>query len=434
MSKSQEDSSFLGQLLAANRYASTGVITVRAENLTTFAYVLKGTPVFAEEGTLGETLGRVMLRQGVLDQQQYAKIIDRMTDSVFGSEQLRFGEVAVALGYLTLEQVNDALAEQVRQKFLHCMQWERAECGFSPNAEALDEVARYPCQIEPLVLEGFRRYYELPRLEPLWKPASAFYPALADAAEVMAARFAMTPEERVVVEAADGSRSVAELTASGLDAVRTIAALIVTQGATLHSSAAEARETAASRARVRVPAAAPAPRAPPPRPAPPPPVVKLTIKEPPPEEEPEPAHRARPSVPPSADVKRARLRAEQGFQAGKRNLRSGLLGKAVEDLDKAAALHPEAVEYQLYAAWARFRLDQEAGAVEQHRDELARLALQAVREDRNMAFAHYVHAQLLLMDGDDKGAYKSFRVAHKLDPDDVDALRHVRILARRGEG
>jgi hypothetical protein len=57
-------------LLALRAARRTGVLDVRGEGIQTFVYLSEGVVVFAEEGTGGETLGRLLVRQGVLTQDQ----------------------------------------------------------------------------------------------------------------------------------------------------------------------------------------------------------------------------------------------------------------------------------------------------------------------------------------------------------------------------
>lgn len=464
-----DDAAFIRSLLAVHRFQRTGVLEVRAEGVCTLVYFQKGVPVFAEQGSLGETLGRVLVRQGALTAEQYAAVIDRMTESVFGSEQLRFGEVAVALGYLTLQQVNDALAEQVRQKVLHCMQWSAPVCEFKPIPEALDEVARYACQVEPLLLEGLGEFYDKQRVRPLWAASAARFAALTETPDAIVTRFKLGSDQRALVDGIDGSRTVAQVVGSGqldaTEAARLVSALLLVDALGTYDSSDEAEQQArAVRSLVRVPGGRAVAMAEPGQSASGPPEALAQAVVVPSEAPAAPAARqpasaaARPaaaaskpsgpaaaepsrsepprsvSIPVPPDVKHSRLRAEQLFQSGRKHLRDGHWAKALADLDKAARLYPEAIEYKLHAAWAEFRTLDDPARMEALKEELGDLALAAVRQDRTMAFAHYVHAQLFLMGGDEKAARRSFGVAWKLDRSDRDAERHYRVLDRRLRG
>lgn len=111
-------------LLLAQAERRSGVFDVHAEGARTQVFLSDGSVVFAEQGTLGDTLGRVLVREGKLTTEQYTAAIQRMVQGLVESEQMRFGEVAVELGFLMQEQVNEALATQVRHKVLRCLMYE----------------------------------------------------------------------------------------------------------------------------------------------------------------------------------------------------------------------------------------------------------------------------------------------------------------------
>src|SRR5262249_37456820 len=91
----------------------SGLLRIRPDDLRTQIYFDDGKPLFAEDDAPGETFGRLLMRQGVITNDQFVRVIDEMTRAAAGNNQLRFGEVAVALGVLTSEQVERGLAEQV---------------------------------------------------------------------------------------------------------------------------------------------------------------------------------------------------------------------------------------------------------------------------------------------------------------------------------
>src|SRR5215471_10382421 len=97
-------------LVAARR---TGVLDVLSEGVRTQIFFEDGRPVFADDEALGESFGRLLMRQGVITNDQFVRVIDEMTRVAMGNNQLRFGEVAVVLGVLTQDQVERGLAEQV---------------------------------------------------------------------------------------------------------------------------------------------------------------------------------------------------------------------------------------------------------------------------------------------------------------------------------
>ena len=98
------------ELIADRR---TGVMDVTSQGLRTRIYFDEGKPLYAEDDAPGESFGRLLVRQGVITNDQFVRVIDEMTRAAAGNNQLRFGEVAVGLGAVTLEQVERGLGEQV---------------------------------------------------------------------------------------------------------------------------------------------------------------------------------------------------------------------------------------------------------------------------------------------------------------------------------
>lgn len=427
-------SSFAERLLLLNRYRRTGVMEVKAHSVCTFVYLQQGVPVFAEEGGLQETFGRVLLSQGLLDQEQYARVIQRMTDEVVGSEPMRFGEVAVALGFVNLEQINHALAEQVRQRVLHCFQWSEVECDFKPIVEALEEVAHYPLDVAPLVLEGVKKFYDHERVGAVLAPFRSTYPTVHGEASTLGGRFKMKPTEVQFLKGLDGrmtlDRHLATASLDPLHGSQLLATLILSDAIDLATdrqvNSMEMRAANVERVAVRSKLLSPN-RSPPEEPAPLP-VVDVAPRAEPPQR---PGPSRRPSIPPSVKIKRARLQAEAKFQRGKRALEQNHLGRAVEHLRAASELYPQAIEYELYARWAQLLVTKVPSQEHELREILTRLYRDALKQDTEMAFAHYVRAHLDLAAGDEEKARRAFRRAHRLDPGMLDAERHLRVLASR---
>ena len=156
----------------------TGVLDVRSDGLRTQIYFDYGKPLYAEDEAPGETFGRLLMRQGVITNDQFVRVIDEMTRAATGDSQLRFGEVAVALGVLTSEQVERGLAEQVCGIIARSLQRGDSKWTFEPSSMAAKPPRSFSLEINPVVLASLREA-----------------PDTSTVAEVVAAR----PEDFVVV-------------------------------------------------------------------------------------------------------------------------------------------------------------------------------------------------------------------------------------------
>src|SRR5579863_561800 len=111
----------LAAMLAAQAGRRAGAFNVSAAGVTTHIFFSQGNVVFADQGTLGDTLGRILLRDGLLTSDQYAAALDYMTRRLIDPEPMRFGEALVELGVLDTDEVTAALAAQVRRKVTRCL-------------------------------------------------------------------------------------------------------------------------------------------------------------------------------------------------------------------------------------------------------------------------------------------------------------------------
>jgi tetratricopeptide (TPR) repeat protein len=160
----------------------TGLLDVRSDGLPTRIYFADGKPVFAEDEALGESFGRLLTRKGVISNADFVRVIDEMKRAAAGNNQLRFGEVAVGLGVLTPERVEQGLAEQVCVIITRTLQRGESEWTFEPSLPAARPPRLFSLEINRSVLAALREPGERSQV-------------VAKVAEIVAAR----PEELVMV-------------------------------------------------------------------------------------------------------------------------------------------------------------------------------------------------------------------------------------------
>lgn len=513
------------------------MLSIDADGARTFVYLKNGVPVFAEEGTSGETLGRMLVRQRMLTQEQHAEVIAKMTDALVLNEQLRFGEVAVELGFLSEEQVRKALQDQVRWKIVRCFQRPQVAWSFEDSEARLEDVGNFPMRVEALVLAALRWLEDEHKAELGLKRFLELTPVLTDAAAEIATRFELSAEERRFVEAIDGRRDTKSLLAGSeardVDGPALVTALVVTRAiaeampapsrgaAPLARPATPLQEIPIRQAPASPPArpplqrpytpaqplarpATPGQAAPLARPATPPNVVptsaRPTLKEssstallddvapaaplvervPLSSKSPTAAPRGAASPPPmvaaptlqrpatgaafapgrpppksrasqilaaleqqrvKADPGKApeteheaKLLAERAYQAGLVHIKAGRWTAAAPEMQRAAQLVASSDEYKLYAKYTAIRARSNELPHKMERAEVARLALAAVKTDPNFAFGYYLAGNMAMLDEEIVQAHRLLARAVKLDPENLDAQRLLRVVERRVKG
>lgn len=434
----------LKMLLELQHTRKTGALDITGPSARVRLFVEDGNVVFADEGTVGETLGRILVRERVLTPEQYATAIERMSDLRTAGEHAKLGEVFVDLGLLTPDQVFAALSAQVQQKVMRALAWSSATFRFVESHGPLEVPDRFITAIEPLVIAALR-LADRERIDALLSQARPRYAALRgdggtgggsakleSIARVNA--FRLPAPEDAFARSLDGSHTVAELLAGVDDASAwpvdrglVLAALLLTDALDLtrfampngaHRGPSAVRPMGAARALAQTPlakakrsakeqeianqraeaealAAVAAFKAP---------LARAAVVEPAPE--------SAARMPDGA--KMAPLLAERAFQAGKRLVRAHRLAEAVVELKRAASLY-NAVEYDLWAAWAEARAD--ARGEDAHLDALRTVAELAIEQDTERGFATFVLGHLAKRRGDNARAAELLARARAIDPE-----------------
>ncbi len=432
----------ISALLAVQRERRSGVYVVKADDTRTYLYFDRGKLVFAEQGTLGDTLGRVLVRTGKLTSEQYVAALRSMTQRIIDNEQMRFGEVVVELGFLTSDQVLEALAAQVREKVIHCLMLDRPDWSFEERSDPVARVGRFPMPVEPMVLAAMRRL-DPDRIDGILQPARDGCLRLTMDASVISERFGLSGPEQRFLELLDGSRSTRKLLEAG-PADSAPAAVLAALIASAYVELPEAKSSslaavATVSAEHAVPLGVRDPHAEPPAPplqhhsAAPPSAHRVSADVAPKHVAGKPQSVAVPTplraIPVGLSPHAAPLYAEDAFQSGRAHMRRDTPDRALSYLRRAVELSPEAIEFRLWLRWAEWITeDRDADEQVKARGELWRLATQVVKQQPEVGFGYYVLGHFARAKGDGDRATKLFRRALQLDPDLTDAARQLRIV------
>ncbi|AKF06719.1 hypothetical protein DB32_003868 [Sandaracinus amylolyticus] len=411
------------RVLEAER--ATGVLDVDAGGLRTTFYLREGAIVFAESGTVGETLGRVLVTRGVITDAQYRQILRRMTDALVHDELMRFGEVAIELGILSPDQVSDGLRAQMRMRVVRCLQLDQARWIFRDDADAVASVARFAVQLPAVLLEALSEPQEAARWAMRLAAHGELAIVLAAPPSEIATRLGVGPAELRIVRALDGHQRVAAVLVPDAPDLEPRAAILATL---LLLDLAELRTiTSVTQQRPQ--------RAPEPasaeviRPATDDVAARASGAAARLRDEVERRRHAAPTA--RREETRTRLSAEERYAEGRRWLREGKPQLAQRELRAAAEAMPDANEYRLAEAFADWLCADDDVLRAAAHDVLTHWITQTLKADRRNALGHYAQGRIFAAAGDHAQALKAFTIASKLDPSDVEAARWVRVTKQR---
>lgn len=402
---------FIRTVFGLGRRRATGILEVTCDERRARVSFLRGRLVFAEHKSLGGTLGAYLVTRGLMSRGEYHRLAELVRGRGGRSPMLSFVEQAVVAGALDVEQASAILAGQVERNFIALFAWDRLECRFTADEQAIERGPRFPSDLEALVLQGVRLRFDEAAVRAHLASRRDMIPRV-DAGPELARTFRLQPGEVQAAKAIDGERTVQQLFESpGVDRKATAHVLLALKlaqqiewteahggdGAYADSTPGHAVPVAAIQLAQRAKPAS----------------VRLTLPSPPTAKE---------------------IEAASAFRRGVAAWKAGRLAEAREHFACATAevRHPEHV---LYAAW----VEHEIGGAPRDPDAFARLAdaaRDALEHDATFAFGYYVVGQLHLFSDDPLNAELAFRRAAKLDPTDaraaeeaerLRALRHYRV-------
>lgn len=246
-----------------------------------------------------------------------------------------------------------------------------------------------------VVVDVVRRFWDPPRTRWLLGAETGRFPVLTESAGAISERLSLLPGERRFLSAIDGATTVEAIVASGLldgqRAAQMLCALALL-GLLVFDPDRE-RDTMQAPPRAST--------------FPPPLLPAIGVERPDPDA------------------------AAALFEAGREALRAGLLGKAQRDFERAHRLAPKLSEYDLYAAWVRFCLYDDPDRIRAAIPGMEERVMRVIREDKRVAFAHYVHARMQLLQGNNENALRALRIAVRLDSEDREAQMYCRVLEMR---
>jgi tetratricopeptide (TPR) repeat protein len=390
-------------LLLLQNEAATGTLRVEAEGVLTVIRLVRGRPAFVEGGLPSDSVGRLLVSRGQISEAQLAQIEEQR---MVMQGRFKFGEVARRMGVIAPEALEAALRDQVREKLVRCLHWERSQHSYVAEEHGYDVNEGGLFEVEPLLLAGIARYYGRERMEevlaPTWHEPVEFYGPDAELVE----RFGLGQDDEERLELMRSAPSVgAALARTGALDLRTghlLVALALTDQ--LRMPDLEVPEESGpfvideltrepGRSRSKSPTEST-------------PVARIEV--------------LRKSQAPISDnlPGKDKLLADSAFLQGKELLRAREYGAAADAFREASNLRPGALEYALFAAWSAYL---STGRAPKWREMLVELSEKTLSQDRTLSFAHHVKGQLALEVSDHDAAKASLSRALELDPSDDEA-------------
>ena len=184
----------------------TGRLVLVQEGMNKTIYTIQGKPVNVESSLRDETLGRYLVKQGKISEEDYERSVELML-----KEGIKQGAALVKLGLLKPRELYQEVKAQTRNKILTAFAWEEGEYRFYPETEFIEKIYRFEFSFPLLLKEGI--YLHLPEsvlereLGLLEDRTITPLPGM----EERAKGFSLNEREREFLTQVDGKKSLGEL-------------------------------------------------------------------------------------------------------------------------------------------------------------------------------------------------------------------------------
>jgi len=343
-----------------------------------------GVPVAASSNILNEVLGRLLMREGIISQQDYESSLQKVL-----KEKRKHGEVLISMGLITAEQLDTFLALQLKRRLWRVFGWNEGTYRYSRAESAPASVSKNASHPAGLILDGINLgFYPSERLNADLKPYmdKPLMP-VEEPEKYKIDDFGLNLQEKRFVDGFDGTRTIrAALEGSDLLRHRALSislSLIITGFLKDESKKDDdldffepALEAASSEGAVD-----------------------------------------------------QRLNAELLFMRARSNIESGEYKNAIATLREITELNPVEGEYWAYLGWATYKDNP------QSLDEADRLVRDAIDLNNDLDAAWYFLGMLSLASDDVRMAQRAFKSAVARNPwmlEAVSELKRIDIKASLG--
>jgi DNA-binding response OmpR family regulator/tetratricopeptide (TPR) repeat protein len=203
--------SFPEVLAEIYRWKGVGALLLRREKVKKIVYFRDGVPQSIKSNLLSECLGRVMVREKMISEVECEESLKRMKSS--GRQQ---GTVLIEMGCISPHNLQYGLNLQLQMKLFDVFSWQDGDYQFNPKAELPPETVNLEMSAAMVVYEGIRRAYDDERIRQALGEVDNLYVHRSENPLYALQDVGVGEEERQLLEAADGHKTVHTLRALAL--------------------------------------------------------------------------------------------------------------------------------------------------------------------------------------------------------------------------
>lgn len=190
-------------LLDLYRARYSGALTLSRDRVGKRFLFQEGVPVFAESNLASESLGVQLMDSGRISRADYNKVVGHIERT-----KCKEGKALLDLKFLEPKELFLALKDQVRIRIVECFGWPHGEFYVDPSSEPPADAQPFRADIHSLLQEGIEAHWSNDRILSDLGPNMERYPRRSQRFGQAVARLHQDPAVQALTEALDGTRNL----------------------------------------------------------------------------------------------------------------------------------------------------------------------------------------------------------------------------------
>ncbi|HPM75896.1 MAG TPA: DnaJ domain-containing protein [bacterium] len=216
----------------------SGILEVQHQGTTKNVYFDQGRAVYVESEGRQESLGQILVQQGVIDSNDVLSSLESMATN--GKRQ---GNALVDMGRLTPMQLYQALRFQMREKLLNLFGWFEGKFYFDETPFDINSLTVFELPMPRLILDGILQAYDAESLREMFTEVGEQVVTPISPPPFSSRHAGLSKEVWLLLKLIDGKRTINQVVkASPLDEEHTFPLLYAMLILRLYESVSEAAE------------------------------------------------------------------------------------------------------------------------------------------------------------------------------------------------
>ena len=199
---------FAEVLAEIHRWNGTGALLLRRDKVKKIVYFRDGRPVSVKSNLLSECLGRVMVREKMISEQECEESLQRMKTT-----RRQQGTVLIEMGCISPHNLQHALQLQLQTKLFDVFAWQQGDYQFNPKVSPPAEPVDVGMTTAQVISEGIKKSYDAARLTAAMGDADNLYVHPSGHPLLALQDAGLGEEELQLIQAADGHKTIHTLRA-----------------------------------------------------------------------------------------------------------------------------------------------------------------------------------------------------------------------------